>query len=173
LNTPLFQLIRRINNRRSRANSNTASATPVTASTESTNDTNQDSSDSWSNLIRESENAAINSVNYNGSHGIHMSNLPRSRTSFHYRLRRHVNPHSGLSVNGINTGATGQSGGSNAGPSRIPLHRHRFQRSPTSRFHFNFLDDDELLNDHGAIIITTVILLIRFDLCFKYVIFSF
>lgn len=72
----------------------------------------------------------------------------RHSSSFHYRLRRHAH--------GSSSSSTSLS---NRDPERcrIPIHRHRFHRN--LRFHFNSLEDDEILNDHGAIIITTVILI--------------
>ena len=76
--------------------------------------------------------------------------------SFHYRLRRHA-PNASASVA---ASVSREPASAHQEPRPFARYRSRFvHRGPAqaSRFHFNFLDDDELLNDHGAIIITTLI----------------
>ncbi len=168
LTTPIFQLIRRLNNRRMRASnvsseltppSTTAEPSPATAPTPAAHsrpppeevllDTDSDSNNEWPAPLLDPRIASAAALSHPASGwpgSSRSSSLPRT-SSFHYRLRRHVHsPSSTAAAHHLDAHR------------RIPIHRHRFHRSPSApRFHFNFNDDDEFLNDHGAIIITTLI----------------
>ncbi len=176
LTTPIFQLIRRLNNRHMRASNVSSELTSTnnretietdlteTSPVQTTNtpgsgvntsshdevliDTDSDSNNEWPGPLldpRISSSATFGSdqpITGSLHHTWNSGSRPRT-SSFHYRLRRHVHTPS--------SDQTGQR--------RIPIHRHRFHRSPSApRFQFNFNDnDDDFLNDHGAIIITTLI----------------
>jgi hypothetical protein len=168
--TPLIQLFRRYNNRSTRLSSpivNTHETLPDLIENPNYIDPLASSSDPT--------HTATTTTNTNNS-----------RNSFHYRLRRHTNSNTSTNSNNNSNNNSNSSPNnystlfaSSSSPSSARHHhhhhhhhRHRFHRSPNSRFHFNFLDDDEILNDHGAIIITTVKLtIILVILKFKILIF--
>jgi len=171
--TPLIQLFRRYNNRSTRLSS------PIVNTHETLPDLieNPNYIDPLASSLDPTHTATTTTNN---------NNTNNSRNSFHYRLRRHTN--SNTSTNSNNNSNNNSNGSPNnystlfassSSPSSARHHhhhhhhhRHRFHRSPNSRFHFNFLDDDEILNDHGAIIITTVKLtIILVILKFKILIF--
>jgi hypothetical protein len=150
--TPLIQLFRRFNNRSTRLSS------PIVNTHETLPDLieNPNYINPLASSLDPTHTATTTSTNNNNN-----------RNSFHYRLRRHTNSNTSTTTNNSNSnGSTNNNStlfASSSSPSSARHHhhhhhhhRHRFHRSPNSRFHFNFLDDDEILNDHGAIIITTV-----------------
>ena len=179
LNAPLFQLIRRLNNRRhgTSNNNNNESANPEGRRPPPA--TSSSLPIDWSSLINTEANPAAHGASSTAT-------MPRGRTSLHYRLRRHGNPHMANSSTNPTRSELGSHSMGGSGSSRIPIYnRHRFvfkndflnalisinlvlrfQRSPASGFHFNFLDDDEILNDQGAIIITTVTIVLNWNKSF-------
>lgn len=113
LNTPLFQLIRRINNRSSRIPSSSSSST--TTPTDSLSDT----------LNQETTEVNNNTINLTNSR----ENNSRNNSSFHYRLRRHTNPHSST-INPNSSGSSNSGFSSNVNstvfsPSISSRHHHR------------------------------------------------
>jgi hypothetical protein len=168
--TPLIQLFRRYNNRSTRLSS------PIVNTHETLPDLieNPNYIDPLASSLDPTHTATTT------------TNTNNSRNSFHYRLRRHTNSNTSTNSNNNSNNNSNSSPNnystlfaSSSSPSSARHHhhhhhhhRHRFHRSPNSRFHFNFLDDDEILNDHGAIIITTVKLtIILVILKFKILIF--